>query len=149
MKYAVYATQERTSEFNTFDFISYGKKGSIRKRILFTPTEEKNIYNLAFGDLDKQGEIDDYANSGNGDRDKILATIADVVEKYFTRYPDRHIYFRGSTPGRMRLYRMAIGLHLEELSRKFVIYAVKDGNIVPFARNVDVEDFVIKKVQTR
>lgn len=49
----------------------------------------------------------------------------------------------------MRLYRMAIGLHLEELSRKFVIYAVKDGNIVPFARNVDVEDFVIKKVQTR
>ena len=142
MKHEVYPTQEVTSNFDTFDFVSYGKKGSIHKRIMFTPTEEKDVYNLAFGDLDEQGGIDDYAISGNGDRDKILATIADVVERYFARYPDRCIYFHGSTPARTRLYRMAIGAHLEELSRKFKIYV--NGDTVPFVKDMSVADFVVK-----
>lgn len=86
------------------------------------PTEIDGIYNLAFGDIIENGEIDDYCITDNGDRNKILATVFDVVNTYTARYPERMIYFRGSTIERTRLYRIAIGLNLEELSRVFDIY---------------------------
>jgi hypothetical protein len=68
MKYEVYTDLIITDDFSIFDFISHGKNGSILKRIAFTKTEIANIYNLAFGDLKEEGEIDDYGISDNGDR---------------------------------------------------------------------------------
>lgn len=145
MKYEVYAPLAIADDFSKFDFISQGPKGDIHKRIMFTPTEEKNIYNLAFGDVDEQGDIDDYVISDNGDRDKIFSTIADFAEVYLSRYPRRWLYFEGSTAARTRLYRMAIGLHLEELSRKFDIYGRLGERIMPFRKNMILTAFIVKK----
>jgi hypothetical protein len=123
MKYEVYSKLNYTDDFSVIDFISIGKNGPIPKRIAFSRTELENVYNLAFGDIDENGEIDDYKISDNGDRNKILATVVNVIDDYTIKYPDRWIIFRGSTCERTRLYRMAVGINLEELSRTFEIYA--------------------------
>lgn len=145
MKYEVYTNLRVNDDFSVFDFVSTGKRGAIPKRILFTETEWGNVYNLAFGDVGDDGEIDDHSNSGNGDRNNVLATVAKVVRDYTQRYPDRWLLFSGSTPGRTRLYRMAIGLHFEELSKQFEIYADVGGNIVPFTRDLEIEYFLVKR----
>jgi hypothetical protein len=119
MRYEVYSDIKFNSDFSIIDFISVGNKGAIPKRIMFTQTEHLNVYNLAFGDIDENGEIDDFIISDNGDRNKILATIVTVVEDYTIKYPERLISFKGSTKERTRLYRMAIGINQEELSRNF------------------------------
>jgi hypothetical protein len=53
MKYEVYGNIEVTADFDVIEFVSNGKRGTIRKRVAFTETEQCNIYNLAFGDIDK------------------------------------------------------------------------------------------------
>src|SRR5580698_8798047 len=100
MKYEVYAGIKVADDFTIFDFISTGRNGAIKKRIAFTETEWESIYNLAFGDVDDAGEINDFSVSNNGDRNKVLATVAFIVDAYTTKHPDRWIIFRGSTAER-------------------------------------------------
>lgn len=145
MKYEVYTSLKSTDDYSVIDFISEGKKGSILKRIVFTGTELADVYNLAFGDIDKNGEIDDYSISDNGDRNKILATVVDVTKTYTEKYPNRLILFKGSTSERTRLYRMAISLNLTELSEQFEIYAFVNEEITPFTKGLPVTAFLIKR----
>jgi hypothetical protein len=95
----------------------------------------------------ENGEIDDYSITDNGDRNKILATIFDVVNTYTVRFPGRLIYFKGSTRERTRLYRIAIGLNFEELSQVFDIFVeIEEGDrFIPFRKNLEVEAFLVKR----
>jgi hypothetical protein len=145
MKYEVYTELKITDDFSIFDFLSIGKKGLIPKRIEFTHTEIPNIVNLAFGDIDENGEINDYSISDNGDRNKILATVAFATDLYLNKNPEMWVYFKGSTQERTRLYRMAIGLNFEELAVKFDIYAEQTGGFIPFRKNVEVKGVLIRK----
>ncbi|HVW59514.1 MAG TPA: hypothetical protein VHC48_05750 [Puia sp.] len=97
MKYEVYTEIKIADDYEVFEFLSVGKKGVIPKRIEFISTDLPNITNMAFGDIDENGEIDDYSISDNDDRNKILATIAYIVEIYLNMYPDKWVYFKGST----------------------------------------------------
>ncbi|HVU83226.1 MAG TPA: hypothetical protein VHC50_00205 [Puia sp.] len=81
----------------------------------------------------------------NGDRNKVLATVAAIVEAYTKRFPDRWIFFKGSTEERTRLYRMAIGFHLDELSSLYEIWAYKDEQLVSFSKNLKPNAFLIKR----
>lgn len=128
------------------EFECTGPSGEpIRKRIIFAKTEVTGIYNLAFGNVRENGRLDDEAISG--DRDKVLATVALAVDRYTTRYPRRWLYFRGSTPARTRLYRMAIGMNLDELTEKFEIFAeiLDYEEYVPFQKNMVIEGFLIRR----
>lgn len=145
MKYEVYTEIEVTDDFNVFDFISIGKHGEILKRVAFSKTDEEGIYNLALGDVDEDNEIDDYAVTDNGDRNKVLATVAAIVEAYTSRFPDRWIIFRGSTEERTRLYRIAVGLHLVELSGLYEILAYANEELVPFDKNLKINAFLIRR----
>ncbi|HVX28287.1 MAG TPA: hypothetical protein VHB70_18215 [Parafilimonas sp.] len=145
MKYEVYRNIKVTDDLSIFDFISTGVKGSIPKRIEFIPTEIPGFVNLAFGDIDENGEIDDYSISDNGDRNKILATVAYAIDIYLNKYPERWIYFKGSTQERTRLYRMAVGLNFDELSQKYEIYAEQKDGIVPFQINREVLGLLVKR----
>jgi len=51
MKYEYYDDVKFDVSYSTFDFVSEGNKGSILKRVLFTPTALPTIYNLAFGNM--------------------------------------------------------------------------------------------------
>ncbi|MBD0288706.1 MAG: hypothetical protein ICV79_25280, partial [Flavisolibacter sp.] len=67
-KYDLKASSDQTA----FEFVSEGRKGAIRKLILFQQTTKPNLYNLAFGDKDPvAGEVNDMAVSNNGDTDKV------------------------------------------------------------------------------
>jgi hypothetical protein len=145
MRYEVYSNLQATDDFSIVDFISEGKNGQIPKRIVFTATGRTGVYNLAFGDIDENGEIDDYCIINNGGRNKILATVVSVIKAYSERFPERFIFFRGSTTERTRLYRMAIGLNLEELCAEFNIYSYVNEEIRPFSRDIEVTAFLIKR----
>lgn len=146
MNYEYYRDFTFTDDLSEFKFTSVGKNGPIRKGVVFLP-EDSNIYNLAFGDLKENGEIDDFSISNNGDRNKILATIKRIVDVYTERYHDRIIHFTGSTKERTRLYRMAIGVNLEALSEKFEIYMKIHGSLIlqPFQKNLQASSFLVKR----
>src|SRR6185437_11283426 len=145
MKYEVYRDIGVTDDFSLFEFFSIGKNGDILKRVTFTRTEDDRVYNLAFGDVDEADEIDDYVVTDNGERNKVLATVAFIAEAYTRRFPDHWILFRGSTQERLRLYRMAVGLHLEELSVLYEIWALVDVGIVKFRKNLKINAFLIRR----
>jgi hypothetical protein len=145
MKYEVYEGIAVQENFDRFDFISFGKNGPVGKRVSFSSTDVDNVYNLAFGDVDERGELNDISVSNNGDRNKVLATVVNIVISYTNRFPERWILFQGSTESRTRLYRMAIGLNLEELSVKFDIYGFVGNELVTFAKNLNVNMFLIMK----
>lgn len=148
MNFDIYTDLDMSQDLGIFEFVSKGKYGAIRKRIKFAPTALPTVYNLAFGDINEEDEIDDLSITNNGDRNKVLATVARVVEIYTSKYPERLIYFRGSTAQRTRLYRMAVGLNLEELSGKFKIFAELEESyeIVPFRKNMIINAFLIKRI---
>jgi hypothetical protein len=100
MKYENYDAVHIADDLSSFDFVSSGKNGDIPKRIIFMPTHMGEVYILAFGSITDNDEVDDYSISDNGDRNKILATIAVAVDLYTIRHPNRMIYFRGSTKER-------------------------------------------------
>ena len=145
MKYEMYSDYRYTNDYSVFDFISIGKYGAIPKKITFTSIGFDNVYNLAFGDVNENGDLDDYRISNNGDRNKILATIFTVVDFYTKRYPERWIVFRGSTKERTRLFRIAIGLNLEELCKIFEIYVYTEKGLKLFCKDMEVNVFVIKR----
>ena len=145
MKYEVYTEIEVTEDFGIFDFVSTGKNGEVLKRVAFTKTEQEKVYNLALGDVDEDNEINDYAVTDNGDRNKVIATVAAIVEAYTKRFPDRWIIFRGSTVERTRLYRIAVSLHLDELSDQYEIKAYVDDEVVPFVKDMKISAFLIKR----
>lgn len=147
MNYEAYRDIYERPDFGVFEFISVGTYGAIPKRIAFVPTGLPGVYNLAFGNIKEDDSIDDTSVSDNGDRNKILATIAKVVDQYTFKFPERFIYFQGSTDGRTRLYRMAVSLNLEELSETFDVYGqVNIGDeFVLFHKEMKISAFLIKR----
>lgn len=95
-------TTERTH--TSYEFISEGRNGSIRKGVNFQLINAKHeIHNLAFGDYNEAGEIDDQSVSNNEDRDKVLATVAATVVDFSEHHPTATVIATGSTPARTRL----------------------------------------------
>ncbi|RAJ04068.1 hypothetical protein LX64_02945 [Chitinophaga skermanii] len=79
MQYEVYKDLYIRDNYTIFEFFSIGYK-VIPKRIAFIPTEYAEVYNLVLGDIDVDGEINDFSVSDNGDRNKVLATVAYAAE---------------------------------------------------------------------
>lgn len=68
-----------------YEFTSVGLKGNIRKRITFSKMTTPNLYNLALGDVDEKTHKVNYdIVTNNGDRDKILATVAAHLYMHFS-----------------------------------------------------------------
>lgn len=91
-RYQIQADREQ----KIFDFISFGSKGQFHKRVIFSETSNKNLFNLSLADYDpKSGYLDYYNISDNGDRDKILATVVSCIYAFIAEYPDAFIYTIG------------------------------------------------------
>lgn len=114
---------------STFEFTSEGLNGQIHKLVQFTPTNMKDVFNLAFGDKDAEtGEIDDTVISNNGDSEKVLATVVSAVYAFLEKQPNAWIYATGSSNSRTRLYRMGISKHFSEVKNDFAVYGQLEGN---------------------
>ena len=149
MQYEKYDNIISSSDRMEFQFISEGPKGKITKVIQFSQTQNPDIYNLAFGDLLKDGSVNDKTINDNKDRNKILATVAAAVYEFSSLYPDKFIFFCGTTPDRTRLYRMALSINFAELKKDFRIYGVLKGidtfERVAFRKGVDYFGFMVKR----
>jgi predicted small secreted protein len=130
----------------TFEFISEGQKGLIRKLVRYQPTNLKDVFNLAFGDKDlSTGNIDDSVISNNGDSEKVLATVVATVYAFTDKYPDSWIYATGSTASRTRLYRMGITKFLSEVNEDFEILGDRNNEWETFKINIDYEGFLVRR----
>lgn len=136
-----------TSDFKEYEFFSVGPKGKIKKLVSFTKFhDDPIIYNLAFGDADPEtGLINDLVTSDNKDREIVLATVANTINKFCDHYGDHLIFAAGSTPARTRLYQMAISKLLEDVKSEFSVYGIINGDILDFQRNVNYESFLVKR----
>ena len=66
----------------TYTFNSIGTKGTIKKLVQFSATSQNDIFNVGFGDIQSNGEIDDKSESNNGDITKVLVTIISIIFDY-------------------------------------------------------------------
>lgn len=136
--------------FMSYEFVSKGPKGEIVKLVQYTKIDERGVYNLGFGDKNTTtGEINDTIVSNNNDSQKILATVANTAFQFSEHYPDTWIYLTGSTLARTRLYRMAITIYLDELSKIFDFYGLIGNNWFSFEKNVVYDAFLIKRKQIK
>lgn len=96
------------SSFLDYEFVSVGSKGTIKKVARFSEMGT-NIYNFGFGDLDEStGEISDTVVINNGDGDKVLVTVANIIHDFTNVYLDAAVFIQGTTPARTRRYQMGI-----------------------------------------
>lgn len=132
-------------ELFLYEFFSEGPKGSIKKTVIYSEIED-GLFNLAFGDWNEElNKLDDSIRTNNGDRDKILATVASTAIDFTDRFPQAEIFTEGSTPARTRLYQMGISNHLEEISEGFEIQGYIEQEWSPFRKGINYEAFLIKR----
>ena len=131
----------------TFEFISEGPKGNIKKRVVYQRIRDTNTYNLAFGDVDTEtNKLDDKVVSNNNDTEKVLTTVASTIYTFIKKHPRAIIYAEGSTIVRTRLYRIGISNNLEKLKEQFDVYGrLADIGWVRYEKNNDYLAFFIKK----
>ena len=121
---------ESTVDNLAYTFESVGER-VIQKMVIYTKIENPKdiglphdsiVYNLGFGDWDEEiGELDDQIISKNGDTEKVLATVAETANLFWSEYPNASIFFMGSTPDnetprRTRLYQMKINRYFSEIN---------------------------------
>ncbi len=135
-----------SDNLTTFEFISEGPRGSISKLVQFSPTNLKDVYNLAFGDQDSStGKVDDTVISNNGDSEKVLVTIVATVFAFTEKYPEKYIYATGSTKVRTRLYQIGISKYISEAQSDFEIYGQLGDQWEDFRQGVQYEGFLVKR----
>lgn len=131
--------------YNMYLFYSEGPRGRITKGVMYSQLGE-NLFNLSFGDWNEQKqELDDFSISNNGDRDKVLTTVASTILNFIRKYPDAQIFATGSTSVRTRLYQMGIANNFLEISVLFMIEGLIDGKWELFRRSRNYEAFLIRQ----
>lgn len=141
---------ESSPDALVFEFESVSENKTIRKAVIYEGIEGyENLSQLGFGDITEEGEIDFIAVSKNKDRDKILATVAQTMVIFFEKYPNKKLYFRGSTDTRTRLYRSLISKFIEVIELYFAVIGLKqNGSPEKFIVNQDYNAFIIYQYGT-
>jgi hypothetical protein len=122
-----------------------GPKGPIRKAVMYTMLEVGR-FNLAFGDWNEEYRIlDDSVRTNNGDRDKVLATVAFTALDFTNQFPNTLIHIKGSTSARTRLYQMGIGNNLPEISKNFEILGFYLQKWEPFIPRRNYDAFLAQR----
>jgi hypothetical protein len=112
-----------TTDYRIFRFVSEGRHGDLIKIVTFDEVENRpDTFNLALGTMQPDGEIDFITISNNGDRNKILATVARIVAIFIEQHPGKNVYITGSDNRRTLLYQRAIAYGYNDLIQMFNIY---------------------------
>lgn len=84
-----------------------------------------NVYNLAFGPLNRQGNIDDKAELTHGDYSKVFSTILFHGLHYLTGFPGRYLGIDGSDNRRAYYYWRTLQHNYEFLNQFFELFGIK------------------------
>jgi hypothetical protein len=98
---------------------------------------------LSLADKLPDGSLDFLNVSNNGDFEKVMATIAQIMLSFFEQNPNAIVAFTGSTPQRTRLYRIILVKELKRISDRFTIKGLTDRGIENFVPNQDYLGFII------
>jgi len=126
----------------SFRFESNYNGRKISKVIEYVKVAE-HTYNLAFGDINENGELDDLSVSANRDMEKVLATVVQTIFVFFEMNPEITLFFQGSTPARTRLYQIVITKEKANWTEDFLIQGICDEQIEPFESNRPYTAFLI------
>jgi hypothetical protein len=130
--------------FEKYEFISVGVKGPIRKIVLFKQMGF-HIYNLSFGDWDEStGELNDTVRTNNGDRSKVLTTVAITIVDFLKNHPDCTVFAIGSTPSKSRLYQMELNAYWHTISMLYYIEGYINNNWEEFKPGKNYEAFTVR-----
>lgn len=112
-----------------YEFISLGRRGSVRKVVEISPLAGKNKYSFGFGDLMSNGKIDDCSETNNGDIATVFATLLGVMMNFTTDHPKAELFFVGSTEQRTRVYGKLLSRYSGFVCQHFSITGLleKDG----------------------
>lgn len=140
-KYPVIASPDH----HMYLFFSEGPKGKIPKGVIYSRIEG-NLYNLSFGDWDQVLQrLDDSSRSNNGDREKILATVAYTTLDFTDKFRGVQIFIEGSTTARTRLYQMGIAGNLLEINIDFTVEGYRNKKWEYFQSGRNYEAFLIER----
>ncbi len=132
-------TRKSTTQY---EFISIGPKGQITKRIEFTPLRKRGYYNVAFGDVMKNGRVNDTVYSSNQDIVKIVSTVIDTMKDFLRENPTAKLVFTGSTDDRTEFYKRILTRYRRTLSAQYRITALTEdekGDMVETEFDADEE----------
>lgn len=128
----------------TFEFLSCGPKGTIKKVVQYIQIGE-NFYNLGFGDWDEETQIiRDDIRTNNNDREKVLATIAFTVFEFMAYHRYAIIFAEGSTPAKTRLYQMGISNNWAQIGQMFDVQGYFNGDWEPFRKGKNYQAFSLR-----
>lgn len=99
--------------------ITLGIKISSEEHPLMT-----DVYNLAFGTVNKLDQIDDQMKLTHKDHSKVFSTIVFEGLSFLTEHPDKFLGIDGSNTARAYMYYRCIQNNFDFLSSYFEIYGV-------------------------
>lgn len=117
--YPYFVLQEKTQ----YIFKSIGEK-DVLKIVQISPLDEKDIWNLGFGDLGDDGFVDDSVVTNNHDAQKVLRTVAKIAIDFLEKYPDHTLEIRPVDTKRKRLYNGIFQRYFTELAPMFKIIGI-------------------------
>lgn len=94
-------------------------------------------YNLGFGDLiahpvTGRFDIDDKAESNNGDVVKVFYTVVSTLTYFFSKYPEATVHVSGSNRQRMYVYQKLIVRHWKDIKPSYYIQGFRKGVLEDF-----------------
>lgn len=136
-----------TVENDRYEFFSQGPKGGVKKAVFYQKMQKTkaSLYVLSFGDWNERfNRIDDRAVTNNGDRQKILATVAATVVHFTIEKPEACIFAVGSTLARTRLYQMGIAANLTLIRSLFEVEGLYRNTWESFQHGHNYSAFLLK-----
>jgi len=85
LKSEPYKSEKRA--ITKYEFISIGPKGRLKKRVEFTALRRRKLYNIGFGDVMPDGQVDK-VNTNNSDLVKVLGTVISIIQSFRTQIFD-------------------------------------------------------------
>ncbi|WP_119079735.1 DUF6934 family protein [Chitinophaga alhagiae] len=138
--------------YTSFAFQSAGAHGTIEKVINYQPipgfilSDGRQVINLGFGDWDEgHRKVDDSTVSNNGDRSKVLSTVASTIFAYMEKHGKLPVFAKGNCPSRTRLYQMSLNAHLAEEEEFFNVFGLLQDGWHPFRPGVNYQAFLVTK----
>jgi hypothetical protein len=136
---------EINPDCTVFEFLSVGKRETVKKIIIYEGFQNENLFYLAFGDVTHFNRIDDRVITNNGDIEKVISTIIKSLYTFTDNRPDALILITSNRENRTRLYRSAFSKYIDELQKDFSVHGYLNKKWNPFEKNVNYSIFLIKR----
>ena len=143
----IYTTETTPDGLRYFFESSNGEK-IIQKAVIYLETKgAPDIHQLVFGDLQLDGSVDFLSVSDNKDMKNVLSTVVKTLALFFEKYPNKGVFFTGSTLSRTRLYRATISKFIETSELYYQVYGLleEENHLEIFEKNHTYKAYLIQK----